>query len=90
MQKALLLHLVGPETQDIYDTVTPARTSFEDALTALSTHFEPMKNVTFERSAFHRTTQHQMKQLNNMSQDLNHYHFTVNMVQKQRTTLEIK
>ena len=59
MQKALLLHLVGPETQDIYDTLTPARTSFEDALTALSTHFEPTKNVTFERSAFHRTTQHQ-------------------------------
>ena len=58
-KKALLLHLVGTGTQDIYDTLTLSSASFEDALTALSNHFEPKKNITFERSVFHRATQHQ-------------------------------
>ena len=58
-KKALLLHLVGSETQDIFDTLTPASDSFQDALKALSDHFEPKKNVTFERSVFHRATQNQ-------------------------------
>ena len=42
------LHLVGPETQDIFQTLTPADQSYDSALAALDTHFEVQKNVPFE------------------------------------------
>jgi len=51
-KKALLLHLAGRETQDIYETLTPAGNSYQNTLDALNGHFQVKKNVTFERSKF--------------------------------------
>ena len=57
-KKALLLHLAGPATQDIYETLTVAADcTIADALTALDAYFIPRKNVPFERSVFHSARQ---------------------------------
>ena len=48
-KKAILLHLVGSETQEIYDTLGVADTaSFDQALTALNKKFDVQKNVSYE------------------------------------------
>ena len=45
--------------------LTPASTSFEDALTALSNHLEPKKNFTFEKDQYFIVPHNiKMKQLN--------------------------
>ena len=57
-KKAILLHLVGSETQEIYDTLGVADTaSFDQALTALNEKFDVQKNVSYERSVFHMAKQ---------------------------------
>ena len=58
-QKAMLLHLAGPATQDIFHTLTPADNTYEAALNTLDTHFAIRKNVPFERSIFHKAKQNQ-------------------------------
>ena len=57
-KKALLLQLVGTDTQDIFETLNPAKNSYESALAALDTHFAVRKNIAFERSIFHKARQH--------------------------------
>ena len=60
-KKALLLHLLGPECQDIFQTLTITQeenqNEFDAAINALNGHFSVQKNVPFERSVFHRAVQ---------------------------------
>ena len=48
-KQALLMHLIGPETQKIYESInqTPNQT-YEETLTTLNNHFEIQKDVPFE------------------------------------------
>ena len=56
-QKAMLLHMVGPETQEVFETLVPEDDTYEKALKALDEHFSVKKNVPFERSVFHQARQ---------------------------------
>ena len=57
-RKALLLHLLGRETQEIFETLNvDDGASLEVALEALTNYFVVKKNVPFERSIFHQAKQ---------------------------------
>jgi len=57
-RKALLLHMAGRETQLVYETLgLAADATYDQAMTALHTHFTVTKNVPFELSVFHRAKQ---------------------------------
>ena len=56
-KKATLLHLIGPEAQEICETLSPVNESYKSALNALDQHFSVQKNVPFERSVFHQCKQ---------------------------------
>ena len=58
-KKNMLLHLVGSETQEIFDALADTRDTFDTALTALSNHFSVQKNVPYEQSKFHQAHQEQ-------------------------------
>ena len=58
-KKAMLLHLAGRETQDIYETLQPESNSYQHTLESLNSHFQVKKNVTFERSKFLNAKQDQ-------------------------------
>jgi len=49
-QKAIMLHLLGPETERIFDTLTPEDDTYEKAMQILNEHFKQKKNVPFEIS----------------------------------------
>ena len=57
---AILLHTIGTEAYDIYNTFTPARgdTVFS-VLDKFEKHFEPIKNETFSRHLFFTREQKQ-------------------------------
>ena len=48
----ILLHIAGPEVQDIFKTLTPRSTSYANALKALEDYFNPTENIRYERSIF--------------------------------------
>jgi len=48
----MLLHLAGRETQDIFETLNLEENTYQNAQTALNSHFAVKQNVTFERSKF--------------------------------------
>ena len=61
-KKALLLHLAGPDVQDIFDTLpVPAVDEQHDeyavALAALDQYFQPRVNVPYERHLFRQLRQ---------------------------------
>lgn len=56
-RKALLLHMAGAETQEVFETLAVAETTYTAALGALDTHFTATKNVPFERATFHSAKQ---------------------------------
>ena len=56
-QRALLLHLVGPETQEIFETFSETGDDLKTALTKLDSYFSPKKNIPFERHKFHEAKQ---------------------------------
>ena len=53
-KRALLLHLVGPEVQEIFETLdeTGADNDFDTAVSKLEGYFKPKTNVSFERHKF--------------------------------------
>ena len=55
----MLLHLVGSETQEIFDTLADTRDTFDTALTALNNHFLVQKNAPYGRSKSHQVHQEQ-------------------------------
>ena len=56
-QSALLFHLVGPETQEIFETFSETGDDLKTALTKLDRFFSAKKNILFERHKFHKTKQ---------------------------------
>ena len=58
-QKAVLVHLLGPKCQDIYQTLTIPQienlNQYQAAIQALDQHFPIQKNVPFEWSIFPKT-----------------------------------
>lgn len=58
-KKATLLHLIGLESQEIFDTLNPADDTYQSALQAFIDHFSVQKNIPFERSKFHSCKQKQ-------------------------------
>ena len=60
-KRALLLHYVGVEVFDIFDTLPKAETGeakdFEKATAALTKYFSPTKNVEFEVHKFRQASQ---------------------------------
>ena len=53
-KRAVLLHLAGPEVQDIFLTLTDTH---ETALAKLTEYFTPKKNIPFERHLFRQVSQ---------------------------------
>ena len=56
-KRALLLHLLGTATQEIFETLPDKGTSFKEAIDTLDKHFIVKKNVPYERSIFHSAKQ---------------------------------
>ena len=57
---ALLLHLGGPELQEVFHAVVPESVKIESldaAVKVLDGHFLPKRNVTYERHVFHQESQ---------------------------------
>ena len=68
-QIALLLHYVGDETNDIFDTLTVANTdsthtAIDNAISALTDHFVPKENMEFEIYKFRQAHQQQEEDFN--------------------------
>ena len=62
-QKALLLHYMGDETNDIFDTLTVPdptddQTTMSVAIQALTDHFAPKQNIEYEIYKFRQAQQH--------------------------------
>ena len=56
-KRALLLHMPGPDTQDVFETLTDTVTEYQHALNKLGEHFSIKKNIPLERSVFQSTRQ---------------------------------
>ena len=55
-KRELLLPIAGPDTQDVFKTLTDTGTEYQHSLNKLDEHFSVKKNVPFERSVIHSTT----------------------------------
>ena len=58
-KKNMLLHPIGSETQEIFDTLADTGGTFDTALTTLNNHFSVQKNIPYEQSKFHQAHQEQ-------------------------------
>ena len=56
-KRAVLLHLAGPEVQEIFATLHDTGDDYDTALARLTAYFEPKKNVPFERYLFRSAAQ---------------------------------
>ena len=57
-RKAMLLHLVGQDTQEVFDTLGVADgATYDQTLAALDEKFDVPRNVSYERSVFHNARQ---------------------------------
>lgn len=56
-KRALLLHVAGPEVQDIFTTLPQPLNTLDEVLTALTTYFSPQVNVRYERVMFRQIKQ---------------------------------
>ena len=59
-KKAILLHFLGEEGQDLYETLKgtePADNQYEYAIEKFNEYFLPKKNIPFERHIFNSTSQ---------------------------------
>ena len=56
-QRALLLHYAGPEVMDIFETLSETGSTYESGKDALTTYFEPHKNIEYERFVFREAKQ---------------------------------
>ena len=66
-KKATLLHIIDPEAQEIFETLSPVNESYESALNALDQHFSVLKNIPFERSVSINANNDMENHLNSMS-----------------------
>ena len=57
-KKALLLHLAGPDAQDIFETLVVADGNvYKTAIEALDKYFQPKVNIPYERHQFRQLKQ---------------------------------
>ena len=56
-KRAILLHLAGPDVQEIFETLPDTGEDYKTALEKLNEHFNPSKNIPFERHVFRQATQ---------------------------------
>lgn len=56
-KRALLLHMLGPNTYDDFTALPDTGTDFQHALQALNAHFAPQQNVEYERAKFRKLQQ---------------------------------
>ena len=56
-RRALLLHVAGPEVQEIFSTLPEPLDTLELVLTALETYFSPQVNIRYERVLFRQVKQ---------------------------------
>ena len=57
-KKALLLHLIGPQTQEIFETLgVEEDATYDQSIQVLDNHFVVQRNVSFERTVFHAARQ---------------------------------
>ena len=56
-KRSLLLYYAGPDVSDIFDTLPSQGTTFDEAVTCLTTYFAPKKNTEFERFKFREEKQ---------------------------------
>ena len=58
-RRAMLLHLAGPDVQEIFTTLTETgdATNYASAVEALNAYFVPQVNSAFARQTFHQITQ---------------------------------
>ena len=60
-QHALLLHLAGPDMQEIFETLSDTGDDYNTALEKLNAYFEPQKNIYFECHSFRQASQQQQE-----------------------------
>lgn len=56
-RRAMLLYQAGPETQEIFETLTDTGEDYATAKEKLETYFSPKKNVDYEVFQFRQATQ---------------------------------
>ncbi|CAB3997255.1 Retrovirus-related Pol poly from transposon opus, partial [Paramuricea clavata] len=71
-QRAIFLHLAGPEVQDIFETLEDTGNDLDTAIAKLTSYFEPQKNIPFERHNFRQTTQLQGETIEQLAIRLKH------------------
>ncbi|XP_063955561.1 uncharacterized protein K02A2.6-like [Lytechinus pictus] len=80
VQTATLLHIIGEEALEIYNTFSfeqvisssgqPVAPTLKDLLEKFTVHFEPQSNVTFERHVFNTRFQHENESFDQFVTDL--------------------
>ena len=71
-QRAIPLHLAGPEVQDIFETLEDTGNDLDTAITKLTAYFEPRKDIPFERHNFRQTKQLQGETIEQFAIRLKH------------------
>ena len=56
-KRVILLHLVGEEVRDIFETLGEVGTTYDEAVAKLDKHFDIKRNIPYERCVFHETEQ---------------------------------
>ncbi|CAG2218703.1 unnamed protein product [Mytilus edulis] len=64
-KRALLLHLIGQDAQDIFETFTETGDTFEDAVAKFDQYFLPKKNQPVERHVFRKCKQNENESIDN-------------------------
>ena len=62
-QRAILLHSVGPETFDKFQTISDTGTTYVAAKEKLTAYLKPKVNLEYERSVFRRIKQHKTESI---------------------------
>ena len=53
------MHMAGPQTQEVFETLNPVDNTYDKALEVLNTHVAVNKNIPFECSLFRQARQKQ-------------------------------
>ena len=56
-KRAVLLHLAGPDVQEIFETLPNTGDDYKTALEKLNEYFQPKRNIPFERHVFRQASQ---------------------------------
>lgn len=77
-KRALLLHLAGPDVQEIFETLneTGDEDNYDRAVEKLTEYFQPKKNVAYERHLFRTEIQKESETVEQFSTRLKHLALT--------------